>query len=211
MAYPILRQTLFPLIRRRFEVKGEENIPAQGPYLIAANHASYLDGIMLGVTLALVRNQRAYYLAHDKYAKMFTRYLSERWLGMIPVPLHDKAKVLDRAKVKLQAGKIIVIFPEGTRNPHSNQLLRGKTGLARLALATGLPVLPVGVIAPSTATFGEAFRVYADSTLTLGLIFGQPIRFPARAPETFTHEQLDQTTRQVMTCIGVLCHKVYQY
>lgn len=211
MAYPILRHTLLPLIRRRFEVKGEENIPTQTPYLIAANHASYLDGIMLGVILALARNQRAFYLAHDKYAKIFTRYLSEHWFGMIAVPTHNKAKVLERAMLKLKAGKIITIFPEGTRNPHSNQLLRGKTGLARLALATGLPVLPVGVIAPPTATFGEAFRVFADNTLSLGLIFGQPIQFPVQAPATFTHEQLDQVTRQVMTAIGVLCHKLYQY
>lgn len=211
MAYPILRHTLFPLVRRRFEVRGEENLPPKPPYLIAANHASYLDAVMLGATLALVRNQRAYYLTHDKIVRRFTYFIGERWLGMIPVPSEDKAQALDRAINKLRAGKIIVFFPEGTRNPDPNKLLKGKTGLARLALATGLPVIPLGCIAPATVTAGEAVRIFLDTSLSLGLIFGQALRYPAEDQATFTRERLEQVTREIMTAIGVLCHKVYPF
>ncbi|MDD5341956.1 MAG: lysophospholipid acyltransferase family protein [Patescibacteria group bacterium] len=211
MAYPILRQTLMRLFRRRIYVTGLENLPIQTPYILVANHVSYLDAPMIGIVLAVERNARAYYLTHKGVAKWFGRLIGERFLGMISIPPDNKAQVIEIAKTAVKAGKNIGIFPEGGRNYDTQQLKKGKTGAARLVLATDLPVVPIGVIAPPLRTIGGAIKTFFFTRQPLGIVLGKPLEFSSEPGQEITKERLESITRDIMGAIGELCHKIYPY
>ncbi len=209
MAYPILRQTILSFLRRRIDVDGLENLPPP-PYIIACNHVSYLDALIIGLVLAVDCNERAYYLTQHRIYKKFGSLIGQRWLGMIEVPKDDKAAVLEKAKSKIEEGKNVVIFVEGTRSYDPYKLLKGKTGAVRLALATKKPLIPLGVIAPPGRRTKEAFEAFFSPKVVLGLKFGQPLTL-ADEPADIKPERLTELTRNLMKQIGLLCHKTYPY
>jgi 1-acyl-sn-glycerol-3-phosphate acyltransferase len=130
-------------------VEGLENIPAEGPAILASNHLSFSDSIFL----PLVLRRRVTFLAKADY---FTgRGLKGRLTaafvkgaGQVPVDRSggqaSEAALQTGLKV-LRRGELLGIYPEGTRSPDA-RLYRGKTGVARLALEAGVPVLPVAMI-----------------------------------------------------------------
>ncbi len=209
MAYPVLRQTILALLRRRLEVTGIENLP-RPPYILAANHNSYLDAFILGLVLTVDQNERAHYLTKHRVYKHYGRFLGKTCLGMIDIPDDNKVTALEISKQKINIGKSIVVFPEGTRNYDKNQLLKGKTGAVRLALATNRPIIPVGVVAPAGRTTTDAINYFFSPKVTLGVKFGPPINFKS-ANQDPTKEELEEMTRELMKAIGLLCHKTYPY
>jgi len=211
MAYPVLRQTIMPLLLRRLQVMGLENLPERPPYIIVANHVSYLDAPMIGLVLAVKANTQAYYLTHKSIARWFGRLIGEKFLGMIPIPPEKKSQAVELAIVQLKQGKNVGIFPEATRNNDTSNLLKGKTGAARLALATSLPVIPIGVIAPPLRTISGALKTFFFTRWPLGVVFGKPLYFTAPASQEITKEYLEGVTREIMQAIGQLCHKNYSF
>lgn len=133
----------------RMRVEGKEHIPADGAVIVAANHLSSMDALI--VPLAMGRPTtflaKAEYFEGTGFKGRLTAEFMER-VGTIPV---DRAKgraallSLDAAQQALQDGRAFAMHPEGTRSP-DGRLYRGKTGVARLALVTGAPVLPCGII-----------------------------------------------------------------
>lgn len=133
----------------RMRVEGREYVPAVGPVIVAANHLSAMDALI--VPLAMGRPTT--FLAKSEYFDgtgwkgRLTSGFMER-VGTIPV---DRSKgraallSLDAAQQALEDGRAFAMHPEGTRSP-DGRLYRGKTGVARLALVTGAPVLPCGII-----------------------------------------------------------------
>ncbi|MFC0431598.1 1-acyl-sn-glycerol-3-phosphate acyltransferase [Kutzneria buriramensis] len=127
---------------------GGSNIPAEGPVLIASNHVSFADPVTV----------TAYVLAHGR----IPRYLAKAGLWQIPVvrsvlaggrhiPVHrgtSKATDAYRDAVKsLESGECVLVFPEGTFTADPDgwpSVKQAKSGIARLALATGVPVVPIG-------------------------------------------------------------------
>jgi len=159
---------LGPLLRIVFRPKtdGLRNVPSEGPVILASNHLSYADWLFVPLTVS----RRVSYVAKAEY---FTSPGFKGWLqkmfftgaGQIPI---DRAGAnaaegaLLSAKAVLGNGDIFGIYPEGTRSPDS-RLYRGRTGVARLAIETGAPVIPVGVIgtdviAPPDKAFGKVVR-----------------------------------------------------
>lgn len=128
---------------------GRENLPRQGPFVVAANHLTYLDpvGVSMGVP------HRVVYVAKQKYfsgkgfaAGALSWFL--RAIGQVPIDTSSKDTAdpaLDTARRILAAGGVVAIFPEGTRSP-DGRLYRGRTGAARLTLPAQVPLIPVGVI-----------------------------------------------------------------
>jgi len=127
-----------------FDVEGIENIPDEGSAVVCANHLSAIDSFVLPAVLprGLTYVGKAEYLDDWKTAKLFPA------LGMIPIDRRggDHAQVaLAAARNVLEGGGLFGIYPEGTRS-RSGKLHRGHTGAARLAVETGSPIIPVGLI-----------------------------------------------------------------
>jgi 1-acyl-sn-glycerol-3-phosphate acyltransferase len=139
---------LFTLLGRP-KVEGLENLPRSGPAILASNHLAMADSLYL----PLVCPRRITFLAKQEY---FTgtglKGAILRWFyintGQIPIDRSsgDNAKAaLKTATRVLGQGKLLGMYPEGTRSP-DGRLYKGKTGLARLVLHTGVPVIPVAMI-----------------------------------------------------------------
>jgi 1-acyl-sn-glycerol-3-phosphate acyltransferase len=130
-------------------IEGLENIPADGPAILAGNHLSVADWLFT----PLMVPRRITYLAKSEYFTTpgFRGWLQKRfYTGAGQVPLdRSGASAADGALVTatrlLDEGKLVGLYPEGTRSP-DGRLYKGKTGMARIALKTGVPVIPVAVI-----------------------------------------------------------------
>jgi len=149
--YWLLKCFVGPFLRLlwRPQVEGLEHIPSEGPAILASNHLSFSDSIFL----PLVVKRRITFIAKSEY---FTSPGIKGWLtklffqgvGAIPVDRSGgraAQAALDTGKRVLAEGRLFGIYPEGTRSP-DGRLYRGKTGVARLALETGVPVIPVAML-----------------------------------------------------------------
>ncbi len=138
--------TLRPLFRMLWKIRavGLDNVPLWGPAIICPNHVSVIDSFMLPAVLP----RRITYVGKAEYLDDWkTRTLFPK-LGMIPIDRGggDKSQAaLDTAARLLDAGELFGIYPEGTRS-RSGDLHKGKTGPARLAIRTGAPLIPVGLV-----------------------------------------------------------------
>ncbi|MBL1089613.1 MULTISPECIES: lysophospholipid acyltransferase family protein [Streptomyces] len=158
----------------RPKVEGMERIPATGPVIMAGNHVTFIDSLFL----SLVVKRPVYFIGKDEYVtgtgikgRLMAWFFTSA--GMIPVDRdggHGGVAALMTGRRVLEEGKAFGIYPEGTRSP-DGRLYRGRTGIARLALMTGAPVIPFAMIgtdkvqpggkgvpriAPVTIRFGEA-------------------------------------------------------
>lgn len=145
--YVLLGPLLYFLGRPK--VEGLEHIPSSGPAILASNHLAVMDSFYL----PLVVRRRITFLAKSEY---FTgtglKGWFQRWfftaVGQVPIDRTDADSAqaaLTTAERLLSAGKLLGMYPEGTRSP-DGRLYKGKTGLARLALHTGVPVIPVAMV-----------------------------------------------------------------
>lgn len=152
MLYWLLKHVLLgPWLRLVFRpvVEGLGHVPATGPAIIASNHLSFSDSIFM----PLVVRRKVTFVAKAEY---FTGRGIKGWLvrmfflgtGMIPVDRTGgraaQAAIETQLRV-LREGRLAGIYPEGTRSP-DGRLYRGKTGVARLALESGAPVVPVAML-----------------------------------------------------------------
>ena len=151
MGYWFIKAVLAPVLRLLFRptVVGAENLPASGAAILAGNHTSFLDNFMI----PLVVPRRGTFLAKSDYftgrgPKGRLQAAFFRSAGQIPIDRSggaaSEAALRTGLKV-LQRGDLLSLYPEGTRSP-DGRLYRGKTGVARMALEAGVPVIPVGLI-----------------------------------------------------------------
>ncbi len=164
-----------PALRLLFRIRwsGVERIPRSGRAILATNHVSALDGIVLAYLVARQRGRPTRYLVA---AEFFDRRFHGFWLRTFKqISIRrgtGDSGALDEAVATVREGAIAGIFPEGTVNPRPvGALLRGRTGVARIALAAGAPVIPVGIWGtqlrwPRTGlTFRRPFRPWVALTL----------------------------------------------
>lgn len=145
--YGAARAMLLPPLRwgMRWTVEGAAHIPLRGPVILASNHTSYLDPLALAY-VADRRRRRVRFLAK---AELFEKRGFGAFLrGMRQIPVargsSTAAGALDAAIDALRRGECVAVFPEGTISLDLEPM-RGKSGTARLAQATGVPVTPVGL------------------------------------------------------------------
>ena len=141
--YPFLK--LFsPLVRALWisEVHGLENIPKDGSCLVASNHESHFDFILFVAAI----DRKIHYLAAEKYFEHPVWKWVFAFMGCIRVDRYSTMNVRAYKEITraVKQGRLIGIFPEGTRSPNG-KLMKGKTGVAHLAIKAGLPVIPVGM------------------------------------------------------------------
>ncbi len=142
-----VRGVLYPPMHLgiKWTIAGLEHIPTVGPVILAANHTSYLDPLALGY-FATKRGRRTRFLTKDELFEKPVMGGILRNAGMISVSrgTADAAGSLVAAEASLREGRCVAVFPEGTISLDLDPMM-GKTGTARLAAATGAPVVPIGM------------------------------------------------------------------
>lgn len=197
MLYWLLKSVLLgPLMRAVFRpsVQGLEHVPATGAVIMASNHLSFSDSFFL----PLVVPRRITFLAKSDYftgpglkGRLTAGFF--RGVGQVPVDRSGGSasdSALDASLTVLRAGEVLGIYPEGTRSP-DGRLYRGKTGVARMALEAGCPVLPVAMVGtdkvqPTGQRIPNLGRV--------GIVIGAPLDF-----SRFAGMQDDRTVLRAIT------------
>ncbi|OHU97001.1 lysophospholipid acyltransferase family protein [Mycobacterium talmoniae] len=201
----ILLGPLLALLGRP-KVEGLENVPDDGAVILASNHLAVMDSFYL----PLVVRRRITFLAKSEY---FTgtglKGWFNRWfytaVGQVPIDRTnaDAAQAaLDTAQRLLDDGKLLGMYPEGTRSP-DGRLYKGKTGLARLALQTGVPVIPVAMIGTNVVN-PPGTKMLRFGRVTVR--FGQPMdfsRFDGLAGNRFIERAvIDEVVYELMRLSG---------
>jgi 1-acyl-sn-glycerol-3-phosphate acyltransferase len=202
LAHFVLRPLFLVLFRPH--VSGRENVPATGAVILASNHLSFIDSMVI----PLMAPRKVSYLAKAEY---FTTPGLGGWLtktlftalGALPVQrqTHRAAQeALDTAMSVLKDGGGFGIYPEGTRSK-DGRLARGKTGVAWLALAADCPVVPVAVagtdkIQPVGARWPRLHRC--------SVTFGEPLTFPEHRGQAGNNRARREVTDRIMEAIAEL-------
>lgn len=168
-----------PLLKPLFRVwvVGAENVPTHGAAILASNHLSVVDSIFLPLYL----RRRVTFLAKSDY---FTGRGLKGWLikhfmlstGQLPIDRSGgKASeaALNTGLRVLGGGDLLGIYPEGTRSP-DGRMYRGRTGVARMVLESGVPVIPVAMIDTEKA---QPIGTVIPRPRRLGIIIGEPLDF----------------------------------
>ncbi len=149
--FALIKAVLGPIMRLMFrpQVEGAEHIPGDGPVILAGNHLTFIDSMIL----PLVCDRQVCFIGKDEYVtgkglkgRLMAWFFTG--VGMIPVDRdggRGGVAALMTGRRVLEEGKVFGIYPEGTRSP-DGRLYRGRTGIARLTLMTGAPVVPFAVI-----------------------------------------------------------------
>jgi len=170
--YWVLRAILVPsfLIYLRLQRAGREHLPRSGPLLLASNHRSFLDPFVIGT---LVRRPVYYMAKRELFEKRWQAWILNG-LGAFPVDRgRGDGDAMATARAILERGDCVVVFPEGTRVRRGG-LGDPRRGIGRLALETGVPVVPVAVIGSENVRRGWRIR-----PRKVRLRVGAPLYFPA--------------------------------
>jgi 1-acyl-sn-glycerol-3-phosphate acyltransferase len=208
LPYGVLRAFLTPFLMLLFrpKVKGLRHVPGSGPVIIASNHLSFSDSIFM----PLVVPRKVTFLAKSEYftspgPKGLLKKLTFIALGQVPVDRsggrRSEAALITGLKV-LAEGKCLGIYPEGTRSP-DGRLYKGRTGIARLAIESGAPVIPVAMfntekIQPTGTVVPKVMRVE--------MIFGEPMYFEGDSTDL---QHLRDVTDKIMTTIQEISGQEY--
>jgi 1-acyl-sn-glycerol-3-phosphate acyltransferase len=190
----------------RPRVRGLRNVPAKGPLIIASNHLSFSDSIFM----PMVVPRKVTFLAKSEYftspgPKGLLKKLTFIALGQVPVDRsggrRSEAALITGLKV-LSDGACLGIYPEGTRSP-DGRLYKARTGIARLAIESGAPVVPVAMfdtdkIQPTGQVVPNVKRV--------GMSFGEPMYFDGDPTDL---EHLRNVADTIMRAIGQLSGQEY--
>src|SRR3954454_25195105 len=173
------RIILGPILHAIFRpwVRGEEHVPETGGAILASNHLSFSDSIFL----PLVLKRRVTFLAKSDY---FTgrgikgRLTAGFFKGVGQLPIDRTGGRASEAALEtglkvLRRGDVLGLYPEGTRSPDA-RLYRGKTGVARLALEAGVPVLPVAMIGTDKV---QPIGRRLPKIGRVGIVIGRPLDF----------------------------------
>ena len=180
----LLRTLAMYAARHVVAIDGLQHIrPAQDPFILAANHSTRRESLLVPAMLLLHRGgSRVHFLADWNFrlipgvallyarAQVITvtrKSAKPRLLNMLKRLYQHPQSTLERARAHLAAGRAVGIFPEGEVNRHPTRLLRGRRGAARLSLETGVPVVPMGIRFPGRAP-GRTFVMRSAMELQIG-------------------------------------------
>jgi 1-acyl-sn-glycerol-3-phosphate acyltransferase len=207
MAYWIVKSVLTPVLRLLYRVKvdGQANVPPDGPVILASNHRSFLDSIFI----PLVIRRRVTFVAKAEYFDSWKTRWFFKAVGQIPIRREGGSAsegALMAATEVLEHGGVFGIYPEGTRT-RDGYTHRGHTGVARLALRTSAPIIPVGLVGTDECqpTDKKLPRVFRKVTIR----FGAPLS-PARYARDVEGLACRQLTDEAMFEIVQLCG-IYEY
>ena len=198
----IILRPLIPSLMK-FDWHGQENFPADGGMILAANHLSYADVLALSLLSDRVGRYPVFLAKSTLFdAKVLGPLM--RWLGQLPVyrGQADAALVLRDAEQGLRNGACIIFYPEATvtRDPDGWPMV-AKTGAARLALSTGAPVIPVAHWGAQDVLPYGSFKPHVLPRRTVHMLAGPPVDLSAFAGQPLTSQTLRAATAVIMADI----------
>lgn len=206
MLYEVAHALVPPVAKAvwRPHVEGLHHIPDTGPVIVASNHLSFADSMVIPIVV----KRKVVFLAKEDYftGTGIKGAVVRGWfegIGMIPVDRDDTKSAmasLDVALEVLARGEAFGIYPEGARS-RDGRLYRGRTGVAQLALTSGAPIVPVGLVGteklqPVGATVPRLVRVT--------IRFGAPIEVAGRFDGVPPGKARREVTDEVMDAIAAL-------
>ena len=209
--YWVIKAILKPLLKAlyRIRVEGLENVPKKGPAILAANHLSFLDSFFIPL---VVKRRKVTYLAKADYFKSWKTSWFFKGCGQISCERGggDKSQQsLEIALDVLAERKLLGIYPEGTRSP-DGYLYRGRTGVARLALSSGVPVIPVGLVGTEKVMPKSAKMPRLFGRVEVVVRIGKPIDFSRYAGKEKDRFVLRSVTDEIVYEIMQLSGQQYR-
>ncbi|HEX8159861.1 MAG TPA: lysophospholipid acyltransferase family protein [Solirubrobacteraceae bacterium] len=190
--YALVKAFMVPFMRLYFglRVSGAERVPREGPVIIAPNHKSFWDSFFIGASIPRhVRFMGKSELFEKPYARLLVR------LGAFPVRrgAADEA-ALETARIILRQGGVLALFPEGTRIREPDRLGSPRSGVGRLALDAGAPLVPAAISGTERLFLGPLLK-----PKRVQLAFGEPIAVVEDEPSPEAARELvsDQLWPQV--------------
>jgi 1-acyl-sn-glycerol-3-phosphate acyltransferase len=211
MLYEVVHAVVPPVAKMiwRPRVEGIENIPATGPVILASNHVSFADSVVIPF---VVPRRVAFLAKRDYFTGTGVKGLLIRaWfegIGMVPVDRDDTKSALSSLNVALDVlahGEAFGIYPEGARS-RDGRLYRGRTGVAHLALTSGSPVVPVGLIGTERL---QPIGARVPRLVHITVRFGPPLDFRGRLDGVPAGRARREVTDTVMSAIQTLSGQQY--
>jgi 1-acyl-sn-glycerol-3-phosphate acyltransferase len=204
--YRVLHAVVPPLAKAvwRPTVEGLGHVPRTGGVLLASNHLSFVDSVVIPVVVP----RKVVFLAKSDYFEGtgVRGALQRAWfegLGMLPVDRDDTRAAIASLDVALEVlgrGEAFGIYPEGTRS-RDGRLYRGRTGVAHLALTAGVPVVPVGLVGTERV---QPVGSRLPRVVPITVRFGEPIGVAGRFDGVPLGKARRLLTDEVMTAIAAL-------
>ena len=179
MFYWVMRALVGPLLRAWFRpwVRGAANVPSSGPAILASNHLAVIDSFVLPIVVP----RKVRFIGKEEYftgGGVTGRLKAGFFKGVGTIPVDRGGGKKSEAALRtglsiLEEGGLFGIYPEGTRSP-DGRLYRGKTGVARLALESGAPVVPVAMIGTHLA---QPLGSVVPRPRRVGVVVGEPLDF----------------------------------
>ena len=213
--YGVLHRIVPPLLRAiwRPRIIGLEHVPRTGPLILASNHRSFIDSVVIPAVTPRPVN----FLAKSDYfeGRGLKGRLVKEWFvifGALPVDREDSRAAiasLDTALAVLADGGAFGIYPEGTRS-RDGRLYRGRTGVAQLALTSGAPIVPIGLVGTERLQPVGSNR---PRLVRVTVTFGEPIdvrgRYDGVPPGRARREITDQVMAEIAKLSGQEAAGVY--
>ena len=208
----LIDYVLWRFIRRflllcKLELRNYDNLPNE-PCIMAINHVSYLDWLILYPYFNKIKKREIFFIGKKR---LFEHRLFKHLMEYANVICVDQEKVdkafLSQVRKILRDGNTLGIFPEGTRS-EDGKLIKGQSGVTRLALMNKVPVVPVGLngfydILPKGKKLPRISKVFID--------IGKPIYLDQYYGKNLAENEIERITRLIMTQIGQLTNQEYNY
>ncbi len=206
MLYTVAHGVIPPLARAvwRPVVEGLHHVPATGPVIVASNHLSFFDSVVIPVVVP----RKVVFLAKSDYFTgtgpkgLVSRAFFEG-LGMLPVDRDDSKAAIASLQTALEVlgrGEAFGIYPEGTRS-RDGRLYRGRTGVAHLALTAGCPIVPVGLTGTEKL---QPVGARLPKVVPISVRFGEPVEVVGRYDGVPLGKARRLVTDEIMTAIQAL-------
>lgn len=211
MFYTFMKTVANPFLRLMFRpwVRGRENVPKEGGAIIASNHLAVIDSFVLPLFLSRkIRfiGKAEYFTGKGIKGRLKAGFF--KGVGTIPVD-RGGGKAGEAALTTglgvLNEGGLFGIYPEGTRSP-DGRLYRGKTGVARLAIESGAPVIPVAMIGTNEA---QPIGTVMPKPKRIGIVIGEPLDFSRYAGMGGDRLVLRSVTDEIMYALMELSGQEY--
>lgn len=194
----VIKPLLFMLTKKDW--RGTENVPREGGVIVAANHVSEIDPLVIGHYLINLRRAPRFLAKAELFRKPPMKWICEG-AKQIPVSRHaaDASAALVPAVEALERGECVLIYPEGsaTRDPNLWPM-KARTGAARVALMSGVPVIPIAMWGPEAILPYKARRPKLFPRRTMHVLAGPPVDLSAYVGKPLTADLLHAATDTIM-------------